>query len=151
FCHAVILLGVLRWSDSTGSFFLNGCGLALLLDRYFVRLLPWRSVLWRREVCLRCTAFLAGAVVFYLSRPGIVPITEAVYRGVMTCLACALLEQIPCAVGWTGRRHWAAAVLVVVLGVLVAPVIAFLHPLHTVPKRGPDAGGMAFEDVRFRS
>ena len=33
--------------------------------------------------------------------------------------------------------------------VLLVPVVAALHPLHTVPKRGPDAFGLDFEDIRF--
>ena len=145
------MLAVLHQSHSAGGFLLTGCGLAFLLDRYVFRLLPWRPVRWRREVCLRGGTFLVAAVIFYFLRPGVVLLTESVYRGAMVCLTGALLERIPILIGGTGRRRWAGTALASALLVLLSPIIVFLHPLHTVPKRGPNASGLAFDDVRFRS
>jgi hypothetical protein len=151
FCQTIVLLAVLHMSHSTGGFLLTGCGMALALDRYLFRLLPWTRINWKKDVCLRGGTFLIGALIFYFLRPGIVPLVESAYRGAMVCLAGCLLEWVPRLIGWNDRHRWVAAGSATALLVIFSPIIAFLHPLHTVPKRGPDASGMAFEDIRFRS
>jgi alpha-beta hydrolase superfamily lysophospholipase len=132
----------------------TGLGLALLLDRYALRLLPWPPFAWKKEVGVRTGCFLGGALTFYLLRPGIVPLWEAVYRGLMVCLVAFLLEQLLRLVTvLRGRGQFGLGLKSLVLAglVLLIPVLAALHPLHTVPKRTPGAFGLAFEDVRFRS
>jgi alpha-beta hydrolase superfamily lysophospholipase len=144
---AAVLLGAFRCAHSASGFLVTGLGLALLLDRYAWRLLPWPPVLWARELAARAVPFLAGGVTFYLLRPGIVPLREAAHRGMMVCLVAFLGEtmlRVAC-------RRQALGAALVGLVVLVAPVIAALHPLRTVPKRPPSAIGLAFEDVRFRT
>jgi pimeloyl-ACP methyl ester carboxylesterase len=126
-------------------FLLTGLGLVFLFDKYLLHLLHWPPLEWRREISTRGASFLAGAVTFYLLRPGIVPLQEAIYRGFMVCLAGLLLERVWHILGWLG-----CGLLLVLLAVLV-PWLAFLHPLHTMPKRTPVALGLAFEDVRFPS
>jgi hypothetical protein len=72
--HLALLLTAFRWTHSASGFLLHGPTLALLLDRYALRLLPWvRLVAWRRELLARTASFLGSAAVFYLLRPGIVP------------------------------------------------------------------------------
>jgi fermentation-respiration switch protein FrsA (DUF1100 family) len=49
--HLALLFAAWRCSHSTSGFLLNGPGLALLLDRYLLRLLPWSTpVRWSREL-----------------------------------------------------------------------------------------------------
>ena len=149
-CHLAVLLTVFHWTDSTSAFLTTGLGLALLLDRYVLRLLPWPPFAWKKELCIRTGYFFAGAVAFYFMRPNIVPFREAAYRGMIVCLVAFFLEQIvPCRSGW--RTGLTLRSIAIALIVLLIPVIAALHPLHTVPKRTPAVLGLAYEDVRFRT
>jgi fermentation-respiration switch protein FrsA (DUF1100 family) len=140
----------LRWSYSASGFLVTGIGLALLLDRYALRLLPWNPIAWKKEVCVRAGFFLGGAVAFYFLRPGIVPLREAAHRGLMVCLVAFLAERFPGLTSPT-RSGWCLRGVLVALIILLIPLVAALHPLHTVPKRTPAALGLAFEDVRFRT
>jgi fermentation-respiration switch protein FrsA (DUF1100 family) len=165
-CYLAVLLAASRWSCSTSGFLLTGPGLALLLDRYTFRLLPWwRPVPWAKELCVRAGYFLVGGAAFYLMRPGIVPLWEAGYRGAVVSLAAFLLEAFIALVTRRTSPAWANAstlppawcrclwLRLILLGLfaLVAPVLVTLHPLHTVPKRTPAAFGLAFEEVRFQT
>lgn len=145
-CQPLILLAALRTSHSATGFLLFGVGLALLLDKYLGRLLPWGGFSWRREFCVRAGYIVGGAVALSLARRGIVSLREAILLGVGLSLAAFLLESF---VELTGRRPWSRFV---VLGLLVflAPLVA-VHRFHTVPKRDPSSWGLAFEDVRFRT
>jgi alpha-beta hydrolase superfamily lysophospholipase len=148
--HAAVLLAAFRWTYSAGGFLVTGLGLALLLDRYALGLLPWAPLAWKREGCLRAGSFLAGAAAFYLLRPGIVPLWEAAHHGLVVCLVVLLVDVAAERV----RRRWAGLGLRAVLTALLAllsPLVIGLHPLHTVPKRTPLAFGFPFEDVRFRT
>jgi uncharacterized protein len=149
-CHLAILLAAFHWSDSTSGFLTIGLGLVLLLDRYALRLLPWPPFTWKKELCVRAAYFLVGTVIFYFIRPKIVPLREAIYRGTIVCLATFLLEQVA-----RSRSDWRTGLglrsVSITLIILLIPVIAALHPLHTVPKRTPAALGLAFEDVRFET
>jgi pimeloyl-ACP methyl ester carboxylesterase len=157
--HAGILLAALRWTHSVSGFLVTGPGLVLLLDRYLFRLLPWRSPpAWRRELGFRAASFAVGAAGFYLMRPGIVPVWEAAYRGAMVSLVVFLTQvlfglasRLPG--GARLRPLWYGGLGLGLLGLfaLAVPVLATLHPLHTVPKRTPAAFGLAFEDVRFKT
>ena len=158
--HFALLAAAFAFTSSTSGFVVTGFGLALLLDRYLTRLLPWnRPVYWLKELGLRGGSLLVGAVAFYLMRPGIVPLGEAAYRGFIVSLVAFLLEVV---VEQVTKYHadspsrawrWKFGLRSVLLGTvaIAAPVIVTLHPLHTVPKRGPDAMGLAFDDVRFQT
>jgi fermentation-respiration switch protein FrsA (DUF1100 family) len=151
-CHVAVLVLAFRWACSTSGFLVIGLGLCLLLDRYVLRLLPWSgSICWTRELSVRAGYFLIGATAFFWMRPGIVPVEEAAYRGVIVSLVAFLGEQF---VGLLSASAWMAwclrGCLVCLLGLSV-PLIAALHPLHTVPKRSPAAMGLAFANVRFRT
>ncbi len=154
-CHLAILLAALRCSHSTSGFLLNGPALALLLDRYALRALPWSTpVSWPREALALAAYFFAGATAFYLLRPGIVPWREATYRGAMVAVAGFTLESFVKAVRrpqslWRGGLGLRLASLVLLA--LLIPWAAAVHPLHTVPKRTPAALGLAFEEVHFRT
>ena len=145
--HGTILLAAWCWTHSVSGFLVTGCGLTLLLDRYALRLLPWSPILWKKELPLRAGSWLLGAAGFYVMRPGLVGLWEAGYRGIIVCLAVALLEQ---AVRLGRQRLWLKGTLLGLL-ILAIPVVAAVHPLHTVPKRTPAAWGFAFEDVSFRT
>jgi alpha-beta hydrolase superfamily lysophospholipase len=153
-CQAGVLLAALRWSHSTSGFLVTGPGLALLLDRYALRLLPWPPLAWKKELAARTVYFLGGAAAFYFMRPGNVPLREAAYRGLIVGLVAFLLEL---AAGLAGRSHrgWRGPLRLrltcLALLALFVPVIAALHPLRTTPRRGPSAYGLAFEEVRFRA
>ena len=84
--------------------------------------------------------FAVGTAGFYLMRPGIVPWWEAAERGVLVSLVALLA-------GKAGR--WNGLIITVLL--FAVPLIAALHPLHTVPKRTPASFGLAFEGVRIRT
>jgi pimeloyl-ACP methyl ester carboxylesterase len=158
--HLAIVVAVYRCSHSVSGFLVTGLGFGLLADRYVLRLLPWATpVAWTREVCVRFGYFLLGAAGFYVMRLGIVPLWEAAHRGMIVSLVAVLVET---AVGWVprpkgshlapaGRRGlWVRLTFLGLFGLMV-PVVATLHPLHTVPKRTPGALGLAYEDVRFRT
>jgi alpha-beta hydrolase superfamily lysophospholipase len=154
-CHLTVLLAALRWAHSASGFLLTGPGLALLLDRYLLRRLPWPDpVSWVKELGLLGAYFVLGAAGFYWLRPGVVPVWEAAYRGFVVSLAGFLGEQAVslaarAAPGWRARLCLRLAFLATL--VVVAPVVATLHPLHIVPKRTPAAMGLAFEDVLIRT
>jgi alpha-beta hydrolase superfamily lysophospholipase len=152
-CHVLVLLLAWRYCHSASGFLLNGPAAALLLDRFLFRVLPWQADVFRKRELAGClTAFLLGTVVFYLLRPGIVPWWEAVYRGAMVSVSVFLCEVL---VGLAARHRlrWRVGLRLVLVGliVLLIPVAAGLHPLHTVPKRTPAVLGLAFEDIRFRT
>jgi pimeloyl-ACP methyl ester carboxylesterase len=144
-CHATLLLAAFRWTDSTGGFLVLGFGLTVLLDRYAVRLLPWSRPAWLRETIIAACAFVVGTLAFYLARPGIVPLSEAGYRGLVACIVCLSIDVT---MARFGRVGWLAAFALVVL---LIPIIGGLHPLRTVPKRTPAAMNLAFEDIRFET
>jgi uncharacterized protein len=152
--HATILLAASRWTHSVSGFLVTGGGLMLLADRYVLRLLQWSPVMWRRELVVRVGSWIVGAAGFYLMRPGLVPLTEAGYRGIMVSLAVALLEHAVRLVRRCSNSRsqgvWLSGSLAAFVAALI-PVVAGLHPLHTVPKRTPASWGFAFEDVRLRT
>jgi fermentation-respiration switch protein FrsA (DUF1100 family) len=142
-CHAAVLLAAWRWSHSLGGFLLTGVGSALLLDRYFLRLLPWTGpVGWVKGFAVRAGYLAAGAAGVYFSRPGVIPIREALLLGACLSLAAFLLELFA---GWTGRRLLALAAAACLIP------LAALHLPHTVPKRTPAALNLPFEEVRLRA
>jgi fermentation-respiration switch protein FrsA (DUF1100 family) len=164
--HLALVLAAFRWSESTSGFLVTGPGLCLLLDRYLTRLLPWaHPIAWPKEITLRSTYALLGGIGFYCMRPGIVPLEEAVYRGAMVSLIFFLvdtfIDQLPRCLRRLGlsksppRSGWRASLwprlLLGGLFVPLIPVVAGLHPLHTMPKRTPASLGLAFEDIRFRT
>jgi uncharacterized protein len=164
--HLALMLAAFRWSHSTSGFLATGPGLCLLLDRYFTRLLPWKyPIAWGKEIDVRTTYALVGGIGFYCMRPGIVPVEEAVYRGLLVTLIAFLLELlVQQLVRWRSRlsvgkspalSSWRTSLgprlIVGVLFASLLPVIVTLHPLHTVPKRTPASFGLAFEDIRFRT
>jgi alpha-beta hydrolase superfamily lysophospholipase len=149
--HGLALLLVYRWTHSVSGWLVTGGGLMLLIDRYALRAAPWPRFAWSRELALRAATFLAGGAAFYLMRPGLVSLSEAAYRGVMVSLTAALLEQALRLARHCGLDRLQAGVCACGVLVLLVPVIAGLHPLHTVPKRTPAAWGFAYEDVRFRA
>jgi alpha-beta hydrolase superfamily lysophospholipase len=154
-CHAVVLVAAFRWTHSTSGLLVTGLGLIVLMNRLAPRLLPGSApVAWKKELCVGASYFLGGGVCFYLMRPGIVPLWEAAYRGVIVFLVALLLEEIVTRAGRVRSGRWAnfrlRGMLLAVVVALV-PVIAALHPLHTVPTRTPSAFGLTFEDVRFRT
>jgi len=151
FCHLSVLVAAYHWSHSTSGFLLTGMGLVVALDRYVWRLLLRSPIFWKKELCVRAGSFLCGTAAFYFMRPGVVPFGEAVFRGLIVCLVVLVLEQLAnwlmgCRSRWVRLRIGGAFV---VTFVVLIPVIAALHPLHTVPKRTPAAFGLTFEDVRF--
>jgi alpha-beta hydrolase superfamily lysophospholipase len=154
-CHLAVLLAAWRGCHSSSGFLLNGVAVALLLDWYFLRLLPWRGPTnWLREIAVRAAYFVLGATAFYLARPGIVPWWEAAYRGVLVSVSAFLVERLVALLIRQGRRWpWEVCLcggLAGLVGLLV-PLAVALHPLHTVPRRSPAAQGLAFEDVRIRT
>jgi uncharacterized protein len=144
--HSLILLTAGFCTHSVSGFLVTGCGLVVLADRYGLGLLPWSPVRWKRELLLRSGSWFAGAAVFYLMRPGVVPVWEAAYRGSLTI---ALVE---CTLRWNlGRPGLALRTSLFGLLIPLIPVVGSLHPLHTVPKRTPAAMRLAFDDVRFQA
>jgi alpha-beta hydrolase superfamily lysophospholipase len=153
FCHLAVVLLAWRWSYSASGFLLNGPGLALLLDRFVLRVLAWPAAPRRGKDLAGCAAaFVLGTAVFYLLRFGIVPWWEALYRGAIACVMFFLLETL---IGLLspGRpvRRLCLRIAAVGFLVLLIPVAAALHPLHTVPGRTPAAFGLDFQVVRFRT
>jgi alpha-beta hydrolase superfamily lysophospholipase len=152
--HGLIVVAAWHCTHSVSGFAVTAAGLMLLADRYSLRLVPWPTISWKREVFIRSVSWLAGGLAFYIMRPGIVDIQEAAYRGFMVSLVVALFEQAPSAMVRLGAQAWHARLVTgcVVGGIAVTvPVIAGLHPLHTVPKRTPAAWGFDFEEVRFQA
>jgi fermentation-respiration switch protein FrsA (DUF1100 family) len=149
-----ILLAAGKCTHSLSGFLVTGGGLMLLADRYAFGLLARSPDRWKRELTLRVGSWLMGATGFYFMRPGIVPLWEAAYRGIMVCLTVVVLEFALTVGRRNGQRGWSSLRLrasLLGLLILLIPVIASLHPLHTVPKRTPAAMGFAFEDVPFQT
>ena len=94
--------------------------------------------------------FVIGTVGFYLMRPGIVPWWEAAQRGMLVSLV-ALLVETTVKLAASASRKWLLRLVFVALLLFAIPLVAALHPLHTVPKRTPASFGLPFEDVRFRT
>lgn len=140
--HAALALVAYRYTWSWSGFLVAGPGLAFVLDRLVIRPRPT----WKREASLATMSFLLGGLAFYFMRPGIVPGWEAAYRGAVVCIICFAVNAMACAC--PSYRWMLRAAAVAAVG-LLAPVIGGLHPLHTVPKRGPAAFGLASEEVRF--
>jgi fermentation-respiration switch protein FrsA (DUF1100 family) len=153
FCHLVILAVAFWRSSSATGFFVTGCGLALLVDRYATGVLPWRRpVNWSKEVGLPAGSFLFAATAFYFMRPGVVPLWEAAYRGLIASLVVFLGEAfVGLLIRVTGRPAWLFRVALGCLIGVAVPAVVSLHPLHTVPKRTPAAFGFAFDDIRFET
>jgi hypothetical protein len=152
-CHLAVMLLAWRWSHSASGFLLNGPGVAVLLDRFLLRALPWPAPVSRRKELAGCAAaFVLGSAVFYLLRLGIVPWWEALYRGAIVCVIFFLIETLTGLLA-PSRPCWRLGLRLGAVGflILLIPVGAALHPLHTVPGRTPAAFGLSFEDVRFRS
>jgi fermentation-respiration switch protein FrsA (DUF1100 family) len=152
-CYLAVMLFAWRYSHSASGFLLNGPGVALLLDCFLLGALPWPAPERRYRELASCTlAFVLGALVFYAIRFGIVPCWEALYRGAIVGVSYFLLETL---VGLLAPdRPWRRACLrgsAVGFVVLLVPVCAALHPLHTVPGRTPGVFGLVFEDIRFRT
>jgi alpha-beta hydrolase superfamily lysophospholipase len=150
-CCLCVLLAAWLTRGSAVGFLLGGPGAALLLDYYLFRLLPWPPAGYARDLAGSAAAFLLGGAVFYCLRPGLVPWWEAVWRGGAVCVVVFLGEQaarLTTPAARPHRRWWARAVLVTAF-VLLAPALAALHPLHTVPKRPP--AGLDCQEVRFRT
>jgi hypothetical protein len=153
FGHLAVILLAWRWSHSASGFLLNGPCVALLLDRFLLRVLPWRDpVHMGRDLAGCAAAFVLGTAVFYLLRFGIVPWWEALYRGTMACVSFYLVETLVRLLA-PARPRWRLGLRVTAVAfvVLLIPVAAALHPLHTVPGRTPTTFGLDFEDVRFRT
>jgi hypothetical protein len=162
-CYLAILLAAFHWSYCASGFLVTGLGVVVLIDKYAIRLLPWQNpITWRRELCLGGGAFAAGAIGFYWMRPGIVPLWEAIYRGFIVSLVVLLGETAVSLASHMVDKYglarfypkWASLGLrCFLLGLLIltVPVVAALHPLHTVPKRTPAAFGLEFEDLRFHT
>ena len=55
-CQLVIVLLAWRWSYSASGFLLNGPGVALLLDRFLLRVLPWPAPVSQRRELAGCAA-----------------------------------------------------------------------------------------------
>lgn len=94
--------------------------------------------------------FVAGTLGFYLMRPGIVPWWEAVQRGILLSLIAFLVEATGKLVS-SAFLKWSIRFAFVSLLLFGVPLIASLHPLHTVPKRTPASFGLSFDDVRIRT
>ncbi|HTU22274.1 MAG TPA: alpha/beta hydrolase [Gemmataceae bacterium] len=146
FSHVAVFVAAYHWSHSTSGFLITAMGLSLLLDRYALRLISWPTIPWKKECLLRAGPFFGGATLFYFMRPGIVPLWEAAYRGMMVCLVAFLVEQL---LSLMPRQRWRLCTFAIVVLILLIPFVAALHPLHTVPKRTPAALNLHFEDVRF--
>jgi hypothetical protein len=131
-CHGAVLWTAFRGTYSTSGFLVTGLGLVLLLDRYVLRVLPWLPFAWKKEGGIRTGCFIGGAMTFYVLRPGIVPLGEAAYRGLMVCLLVFLLEEL---VRRASRSRGSSQVslglrvLVLIALLLLVPVVAALHPL----------------------
>lgn len=98
----------------------------------------------------RITWFVVGTLSFYLMRPGIVPWWEAVQRGILVSLVALLVETTIKLVP-SPRKKWFVRFAYLSVLAFAVPLVAALHPLHTVPKRTPASFGLNFEDVRFQT
>ncbi len=152
-CHLSVMMLGWRWSHSVSGFLLNGPGVALLLDRFLLRLVQWPDAGRRRRELVGCVAaFVLGTAIFYVLRFGSVPWWEALYRGAIVSVIFFLIETL---IGLLApnRPRWRVSLRLVAIGflILLIPVGAALHPLHIVPGRSPAAFGLVYEDIRFRT
>ena len=131
-------------SHSTSGLLLHALVLIVLVERlwhswahgFSSQNRPWK---WVNLLLL----FIAATVCLALMRPGVIPWWEATYRGlVLAVLAWVIYKP--------GRSRWSWACLLLV-GLVLIPPAAALHPLHTVPKRTPAALGLTYEEVAFRT
>jgi uncharacterized protein len=153
-CYLAVGIAVGHWSHSTSGFLTSALGLSLLLDRFAFTLLPWPPLRLGKEIAIRAAYFLAGASAFYLMRPGVVALGEAAYRGTIVCLVGLMADAfVWCAARLHSPMWWTLTLrsFTVAVVVFLVPLLAALHPLHTVPKRDPATLGFAFENVRFSS
>src|SRR3954451_15035675 len=94
-CVLAVLTCAARLCHSLGSFLVLGAGSALLLDRWVLRLLPWPGpIAWRKDLAWTAGLFALGTAGFYWSRPGVVTVGEAAFRGVVLSLALSLLDGL---------------------------------------------------------
>ncbi len=150
-------------SHSTSGFIVVALGSIFLVDKLVFQLLPWKNKRsWRREILIRAVYFGLGSAAFYFARFGLVPWTEAAFLGAMTSLTISLVESVAALlpivrVNQEGRGPrlqklpWAFRIACLVFFAISFPYWHTLHPMHTVPKRGPDALGFAYEDVWLRT
>jgi alpha-beta hydrolase superfamily lysophospholipase len=149
--HLAILGVIFPFCHSGAEFLLVGGGLTILVNRYLSKFLFGSALDWNCELGLRIGSFAIGAITFYCLRPGIVPLAEAVYRGLMVSLALVIAEPIYYRLTRLLRSQLASIAIIGASVSVAAPVAACLHPLRTVPKRTPAAQGLAYEDLRFQS
>ena len=161
--YAAIASAAFLTSHSTSGFVITGLGSILLLDKLLFQLLPWQQKRsWRRELLHRANYFVLGSVAFFCARFGLVPWPEAIFLGAMTSLTFSLVESLAALipVGGTSRDGkqrrsrklpWAFQGACVAFFAISFPYWHTLHPMHTVPKRGPDAMGFAYEDTWLKA
>ena len=161
--YSLISFGSFAAAQSTSGFLVPTLSSIFLLDRYLFHLLNWpagRSL--QREAAWRLLCFLSGATAFYCARFSIVPVCEALFLGLMASLTISCLESIAALLPGICRRIFGSSRfgqnlarlfqgLCLVLFGLTFPYWHTLHPMHTVPKRGPDAMGFAYEDLTVRT
>lgn len=162
-CYLALLGTTYQTSYSSSGFLVFGLGSVLLLDRYLFRLLRWSGRRrWTGELWTRIGYVLLGAAGYYLTRHGVITLSETVFLGIALSLAAFLFE---CATALVGRllgrirgrvppprRSWAQALALQVLffgGVVFTIPLLSLHLPRTVPRRTPSALGLAYEEVRF--
>jgi fermentation-respiration switch protein FrsA (DUF1100 family) len=162
-CYVTILTMAHRTSYSSSGFLVFGLGSVLLIDKYFLRWLPWSApVAWRKELAFRAAYFLLGSLGYALAFAGTVSLREVLYLGLALSLAAFVFE---CAVGLAASvvrrlrglklappRSWPRRIVARLLFfgfiVCILPLLA-LHLPCTLPARTPVALGLAFEDVVF--
>jgi uncharacterized protein len=161
--YAVIGSTAILTAHSTSWLIVVGLGSVFLVDKLVFQLLPWRTKRSRqREILMQAVYFVLGSTAFFCARFGIVPWTEAAFLGVMTSLTISVVESVaalpPIArVNQLGRGPrlqklpWAFRSACLVFFAISFPYWHTMHPMHTVPKRGPDALGFAYEDVWLRA
>ncbi|CAN5451520.1 hypothetical protein BH10PLA2_BH10PLA2_03820 [soil metagenome] len=146
-------------AESTSGFVIIAFGSVCLIDKLTFRVLSWRCQrTWIRECCLHVTWFVLGTASFYYARFGLIPLPEAMFLGLMAALtigcATSVADLLP---NWSLRRQGRGGRLfrlpaLFQLACLLFFAVSFpywhtIHPMHTVPKRGPDAMGFAYEPL----
>ena len=144
-------------SRSTSGFVIVAFGSIFLVDKLCFRILPWCRVrLWPREALIRAGCFGLGSLAFYFARFGSVPWSEALVLGAMTSLTISLVESLTALLakiqfGSKIRLPWIFEGTCLAFFAVSFPYWHTMHPMHTVPKRGPDALGFAYEDLWLRT
>jgi uncharacterized protein len=163
FGFCAVALGALTFSHSASGFLVLAVGGGLLLDKLVFRTLPWpRPASLLRELALRTAVVLLGGAAFYCTRFGLVPVSEALYLGVMTSLTVSGVESFSCLLPAEFRKQIGTGsvrlnpprifqLTCLLFFALTFPYWHTLHPMHTVPKRGPDAMGFAYEDLALQT